>query len=970
MNVSTRLLTILGLESFIAFDFETTGLELERDRIIEIGAVRWEEGREVDSFSTLVKPPHEVAPHILKLTGIEPAKLKRAPGINSVYPEFNAFMAPLPVVAHNLDFDLNFYTITADRLGLPAPDIPDAKRFDTLRLVKFILPGLPNHRLGTVCAELEINLGQAHRAVHDARATGNLLLKLVQIASTFDVELLAELALITTGTGSYAERFISGLQQYHSEEPPTDLTPGFSISVRTNVIQMQASAGVTGSANTPESIRQYFGSNGKLAALLNGFHERAEQIALAEDVEQSSVEDTFLVAQAGTGIGKSYAYLYPAIRQVVDKGHRIVISTHTRNLQEQIFYRDLPDMLRGLDIDFKAVLLKGRHNYICRDRWNNLIQNQQEKLHPSEWEKLLPVAVWLHNTQTGDIEECTAFHHNLNPGIWSKLRSEALFCGGGRTAQSTGCRSQDSGCYLNRIRRQAQNCDIAIINHSLLLSDLATGGGILGEYSRLIIDEGHNLVEAAERQLKSEFSFRQLKQTLNSLFLQDAGERGGLVQARGEITFADIPAAHQASCQEVLQAAIDDVTQCSKMVDQIRNSIIAFNREQHSSRIKELKFTLKNRFQSKDNPLAVHQELISELVLVGERTLTRLEELVQLLGDDEEQLFSDVAALSGELGSLREQLKDQLELLQVISTASDEDVVYWEEIHPRSLESNYFACPLSIAENLREQLYADLKQLVVVSATITVEHNFDYFLEQTGLDQSPRPLRTRLYGSPFDYDKQVSFLIPQYFGDSARDNSRFVAQLADLVEGTSVKYGIGTMILFTSYQLLNRTYEALIDRIDYRKTPVLGQGLDGTRDAILEQFRDTKNGILLGTESFWQGVDIPGTALELLIITKVPFAVPTEPMVRARYDRLEAAGRNSFMCQAVPAAVIKFQQGFGRLIRSETDRGMVILLDRRVALKQYGRAFTASVDAPATVIYQEEMMNRAVADFFGGTHEG
>ena len=258
---------------------------------------------------------------------------------------------------------------------------------------------------------------------------------------------------------------------------------------------------------------------------------------------------------------------------------------------------------------------------------------------------------------------------------------------------------------------------------------------------------------------------------------------------------------------------------------------------------------------------------------------------------------------------------------------------------------------------------------MVLSATITVDNNFDYFLEQTGLDNPPRLLKTKLFGSPFDYENQVRFLIPQYFPDATRGSDQFVSQLADLVESISVRRGIGTMILFTSYQLINRTYSELIVRIDYHRTPVLGQGLDGTREAILDRFREARNGILLGTESFWQGVDIPGSALELLIITKLPFAVPSEPMIKARYDKAEAEGRNSFMCQAVPAAVLKFQQGFGRLIRSETDRGMVIALDRRLAVKKYGSIFTSSVEAQASVVFQEEMMEREIDDFFGSGNE-
>ncbi len=960
MSVSPQLLKILGLSSFIAFDFETTGLELETDQIIEIGAVRWEDGQEVDSFSTLVKPRGDVSPRIFKLTGIEPSRLKRAPGISKVFPGFDEFMADTPIVAHNLEFDLNFYTVTADRLDKPAPDVPDNYRFDTLRLVKFILPGLPNHRLGTVCSELGIDLDQAHRAVHDARATGTLLLKLVQIASTFDDQLLAELALLTEGTDSWAERFIKGLQQYRREVGTEECTPCFQTPVKTNVIQVHA----TGTAGNDETtIREYFGNKGKLAAMLGDFHEREEQIALAEEVEESCERDTFLVAQAGTGIGKSYAYLYPAVRHAVSKRQRFVISTHTRNLQEQIFTRDLPDLLRGLNADFKAVLLKGRHNYICRQRWESLLANRQEKLHPSEWEKLLPVAVWLHSTKTGDIEECSAFHHRLNPGLWTKLRSEALFCNGGK------CRQEGNGCYLTHIRRQAQNCDMAIINHSLLLSDVTAAKGILGDYSHLVIDEGHNLMEAAERQLKSEFSFRQMKMTLNSLFLQDAGERGALVQARGEVTFAELSDSRQAVCQEALQKAIDAVSKCAAIVGQVRSDAIAANREAHSRKLQELKFTLKRRFKQEDSPLAVHHQALGQLQVEGIALLQDLAELLLSLEEDEAEHSEDYATLLGDISTLREQLRDQLNLLETIAGATEPDVVYWEEVHPRSLESTYFACPLSIADQLREQLYTDLKQLVVLSATITVDNNFDYFLEQTGLDKPPRPLKTKLFGSPFDYENQVRFLVPQYFPDATRVNDQFVSQLADLVESISVRRGIGTMILFTSYQLLNRTYSELIERIDYHRTPVLGQGLDGTREAILDRFRKARNGILLGTESFWQGVDIPGPALELLIITKLPFAVPSEPMIKARYDKVEAEGRNSFMCQAVPAAVLKFQQGFGRLIRSEADRGMVILLDRRVAVKKYGSIFTSSVEATASVIFQEEMMEREIDDFFGSGHE-
>jgi len=956
MIPSLRLLELLGLEKFIAFDFETTGLEPERDQIIEIGAVLWEGGEEREQFTPLVKPQEVVTPQIFKLTGIEPSKLKRAPGIAAVFPDFTAFMADIPVVAHNLDFDLNFYQKTAAALQQPAPVIPPSHRFDTLQLARFILPTLPNHRLGTVCSQLEIRLDSAHRAVHDARATGQLLLCLLQVASTFEDRLLEELRLITTGTQSYAERLVQGLLQFRAEEQTFGAEPCWQPLFRKNVIHHRADA--AGEEIAPDSIEEYFSRDGKLSAQLGGFHERSEQIQLAEDVAATGVDDTFLVAQAGTGIGKSYAYLYPAVRQAIQRRQRIVVSTHTRNLQEQIFYRDLPDMLHGVEAACKAVLLKGRQNYICRNRWRNLLQNWREKLSQQDWEKLLPLSVWLQGTLTGDIEECTAFRHYLHPGVWSRLRSEAATCNGGL------CRTHDGGCYLTRVRRQAQNCDLVVINHSLLLSDLAADRGVLGDYDRLIIDEGHNLVEAAERQLKTELNFRQLKQVLNSLYQENTGERGALVQVRAAVTFVGLPDARQAEFRDAVQESIESVIQCAVLTDQLRQASVEAN-QAHAENIKALKFTLKKRFKGETNPLAVHHAVTTQLTEAGGCLQNGLQQLTEQLEATAEQLFPDDAAPLQDLLSLRDQWRLVLERLELFCAAADPETVHWEEIHPRTLESTFYACPLAIAAKLRERLFACLKQLVVVSATLTVNRNFDYFLEQTGLDDSPRPLQTRLYGSPFDYERQVRFLIPQYFSDAVRDNSRFVSQLADLVEATSVRHGIGTMILFTSYRLLNNTYSELIERIDYHQTPILGQGLDGTRDAILEQFRATRGGILLGTESFWQGVDIPGSALEMLIITKLPFAVPTEPMVQARYEQIEAEGRSSFMSHAVPAAVLKFRQGFGRLIRSETDRGLVILLDRRVAVKQYGKAFTESVETPAAVVYQQEMLTRAVDDFLG-----
>ncbi|MCB9474756.1 MAG: hypothetical protein H6678_13220 [Candidatus Delongbacteria bacterium] len=938
----------------VAFDLETTGLE-DSAEIIEVGAVRLVDGRVVDRLSQLVRPSGAIPPAIERLTRITPKMVRDAPPIQEVLPRLLEFMGDAPLVGHNVDFDLGFTSRAAEQCGLAFNRHRHA--WDTVPLAQILLPTLGNHRLGTVATALGVTLESAHRACDDAEATALVFQQLVELGAGLKPELRRLLRLVAHDTHSRQQDWLEQLDAWVAREGSRPPHPAADGRLADNVYIREAIG-----PETEDSERaRWFTPGGLLARSIAGFQHRPQQEEMASAVVRGFREGRFQLVEAATGTGKSFAYLLPAIlqgRELLARGERgVVVSTNTRNLQEQLFHKDVPLLGSALSGPLKAVLLKGRQNYLCGHRWKALLDELPQRATIDERLRLLPLVIWTDRTRTGDIEECTAFHPWVVPQLWAMLRSDARACA------NPGCRKGE-GCWLNRVRRHVADAHVVIVNHSLLLSDLQTEGRILGEYGHLILDEAHNLVRSAERQFRSEFSFPALSRTLRAIYDGEDRGKGLLRQLRSAVLDPTDP---NGAGNRVVRALEELAEGLAALQAPLQEYWTAYNTRQqalHGDAISATRYTYKARFTQANNPLLHHVDKHQALFagVPGVRaSLRALElELADLL-----EKKPDLAAVPAELAFQSQTLLELLDELDALADHADGEQVAWFEMHPVTRESQFLRCPLRIGRELADQLFSRLESLLLTSATLAVDGSFSYLQNSCGLNRLGREMDCLTLATPFDYERQARVLVPGWLPEpSARNRREFCRKLAELVADISTRFNKGTLMLFTSYSFLNTTLEELVNRVDYRRIPLLAQGKDGSRSDLLDAFREAGNAILLGTDSFWEGVDVPGDALQLLVMSKLPFDVPNEPMVEARTQALEAAGANAFMEYSVPEAVIRFRQGFGRLIRHEKDRGIFLLLDQRVVQKPYGSKFLDSLPVPTKRCIQSDDLMKKLSNFW------
>jgi len=604
---------------------------------------------------------------------------------------------------------------------------------------------------------------------------------------------------------------------------------------------------------------------------------------MAEAVEQSITDRKHLLVEAGTGTGKTLAYLLPALRS----GKRVIISTGTKNLQEQLFYKDVPFLEQVLfpsgEGKLRVCYMKGRNNYLCRQKLYDL-KNQPILTELGEIDQYRAIAEWEELTQTGDRAEISGLPESS--ALWHKLDARADACTGQK------CQQFDR-CFITEMRRRALQSDIVIVNHHLFFADLAIKraldgtpeSGVLPEAGIVIFDEAHELEDVA-----------------GSYFGVSVGNLRFDELARDVETTLRIKQALPASVVQAC-AALRERTQFFFGLLPPGDGRFAF--------------TNRREFLEENG-----DEYISLM-----NALTRLAAELQQMKEKPEEVF--------QLVRRAEEIRVQLSF---ILESQDRNTVYW--IERRSGFSrrgarvvSLQATPIDVSQLLRQALFENLDTAILTSATLAVSNGFDYIKGRLGVDHA----RSLVVPSHFDYSRQALLYVPENLPDPRSD--QFPARAAEVMRRVLEATRGRAFCLFTSYAQMQDIYERLLGEIEY---PMLIQGA-APRNALLEEFRTTPNAILFATSSFWQGVDVQGEQLSCVVIDRLPFAVPNDPVVAARIAAIAAGGGNAFMEYQVPGAVITLKQGFGRLIRSLHDRGVLVLLDNRIARQRYGRIFFESL---------------------------
>jgi len=665
----------------------------------------------------------------------------------------------------------------------------------------------------------------------------------------------------------------------------------------------------------PDSLRELLGPGGALSRLLSAYEARPPQLAMAAHVEHALARGRALVVEAGTGTGKTLAYLLPAARS----GLKVVISTATKTLQEQLADKDVP-LLRALGVDAKFAFLKGRQNYLCLLRFEQFLRNPTFAVR-EEAAVFDAIAAWAETTQTGDRAELSELPENF--ASWRDLSATADQCIGAR------CAHYDR-CFVFRMRQKAAEADVIVVNHHLFFADLAlrtssagdTGAAVLPKYDAVVFDEAHAVEEVATEHFGAQLSsFRVGELARDALrSLQDRPER---VEALGLATRL------LREGRDFFDVAVESAPE--RQTQPVRSSR-----------------------KGGGGPPAVQSEgrwaLIPGALRPAEAERQKLAEAIRALG----------AALSGtgdeELALLERRclvLNADLELFS--ETKRRPDLIHWAESRGGHLFLH--ASPIDVKGLLQDKLYDRIGPVVFTSATLAVGGQLQYFAQRIGLsdDSGPLfPLETHVLASPFDYQSNAALYLPRQMPDPQDPPfaEAVAGELRALLPITSGR----AFVLFTSLRNMRAVHGLLADELPWQ---VLLQG-DAPKAQLLKRFRERPS-VLFASQSFWEGVDVPGEALSLVVIDKLPFASPAEPIVAARIDRLRAEGQDPFYRYQLPQAALALKQGFGRLIRSATDRGIVAVLDARMTRKGYGRLFLDTLPRCRTLRTSDE-----VAAFWSG----
>jgi predicted DnaQ family exonuclease/DinG family helicase len=694
--------------------------------------------------------------------------------------------------------------------------------------------------------------------------------------------------------------------------------------------------------------RSLLSIGGAVQSALPGFEERAEQLRMMEAVAGALEDGRHLLVEAGTGTGKSLAYLIPALFAAAKTGEPVVVSTNTLNLQDQLFHQDIPLLQQCAPFPFKAALLKGRRNYLCLRRW--LALARLPELRPAEALLLMKVAIWLAETRTGDSSELNL--SSAEAAIWSKVSAQAESCAVVKCPHF-----RRGACFVMRARREAEKAQIVVVNHALLLSDLTAHAGVLPSHSRLIVDEAHHLEEEATEQLGFTIDRADLLSFLASV-VQKTSDRREVGFIPELLASLRVSAIDEPTISRLRTAALAASSACEAAAIESRvffESLHLFIQDQSADRyqqVSRLRITQSVRIQPGWSEIEVAWTALSQELQRLCRALLQVQQSIALL--DDHQLLEREGALAD--------LSGLLAFLDGVRAHGGEGVcspadngVYWVEAGGTMEELALRSAPLHVGDALNEVLFASKESVVLTSATLTTEGSFEYIKERLGLDDAAEVQ----VGSPFDYKRSTLLYVARDIPEPAKPNYQravetAIVDLALAMEGR-------TLVLFTSHSQLRATAAAIRGRLEEQAVLVLAHGIDGSRRKLLQAFKGSPRALLMGTSSFWEGIDVVGPALSCLVIVKLPFSVPSDPIFAARSEAFE----EPFRQYSVPQTILRFKQGFGRLIRSRSDRGVVAILDSRIGSKFYGPAFVQSLPVCTTRYGSASQIGEAARAWLG-----
>ena len=692
----------------------------------------------------------------------------------------------------------------------------------------------------------------------------------------------------------------------------------------------------------PEDTAFYLTARGPFARKSENYEERPVQISLVKKITECFNENKIGVFEAGTGVGKSYSYLIPSILWAEENKERVVISTGTINLQQQIIEKDIPGAEKILNKKIKAVLVKGRQNYICLRRLEET--GKERDLFSEEQETFDKLYEWSKNTKTGNKSDLSFMPPE---NVWQKVNSEADACMGMK------CPFREK-CFVMKVRKEAADANLLVVNHHILFADIESrleGAGyddtaVLPPYKRIIFDEAHGIEDAATSFFSGQFNrFKILKQ-LNLMYRTRRGSAAGFIFSLLSLVTAE-----------------DNSTDLIENINQIK--VALEDMEQSALELMQNEYTL--RLYSQNSALFVN---MLHYMSILQKHLVEFTGNVRKLFDYVSDELSDSPVIYESKSVLR-RLEDAAAMLtNFLAWAEHPECVFW--IQKTRLSANaakgfenpyyiqFYQTPLDIAQTMNKGVYEPMDSVVCTSATLSIGASFNYWKKRTGVSfaEKERVLEGS-FPSPFPYTTNVVFAVTKDapFPENAVEFQRYAEDaIVKLIRAAGGK----TLVLFTSYDSLRHACDTARTALKMTGLKILKQG-DDDRFRLLNLFKEDTSSVLFATQSFWEGVDVPGDSLSQVIIVKLPFGVPTDPVFAARSELIQKRGGSPFMELSVPDSVIKFRQGFGRLMRRSDDKGAIVVLDRRIVEKQYGRMFTSSVPETIKIYDTVDVIAGAVA---------
>ncbi|ASK63360.1 ATP-dependent helicase DinG [Virgibacillus phasianinus] len=923
------------MNRYVVIDLETTGHSPSTsDKIIEAGIVVIEDDQIIEEFATFLNPNKPIPSFISNLTGITDDDVKDAPDFSEKADEIIALFKDSYLIAHNVPFDLGFLNaelINHNRKPLKNPVI------DTVELSRILFPKAHSYKLGQLAEYMEIQHVDPHRALSDAYVTALLFISLKQKLQSLPIETIDHLLRLEKNLKSDIHELLFARSEAlaFSTEERQDITSYNGLAFKKiHVEQIEKPISKPSFGDFLDSIYELDGS---MDNLMDHYEKRTGQRSMSEEIYDAFQGKKHALIEAETGTGKSLAYLIPAAYEAVIKKKRIVVSTYTTQLQSQLLDSEIPLVKRLIPFNFKTALLKGRQHYISLEKFEKELMDDTNDNYDIALTKAM-ILVWLTETDHGDFEEI-------------QLPTKGYLFNKRISAETEGVYDQTSlwstKSFYQKARKNAQQADIIITNHALLCTDMSNDYQFIPSYQKAIIDEAHHIEETVSKHYGLKLDYTNFQYTLNNIGATNDGN--WLARTIGNHSI------HIPEWDETFSLTKYEIDDLFRMLFQF---VTEQNRHQKAvSDVGRIQY----RFDSGKEELKDWQT-IKEMAT---RLTFYLRDLIHLLTYTEQQLVQSEALDKSQqdefvltIQSLQSFI-DRIEHLFLVDDLSQH--VKWIEIEANGAKNAayLYSEPIEVSSLLSNDLFKEKDSIVLTSATLTMKQSFSFIKKRLGIPEDR--LLTNKIESPFSYQNQVQFLVPNDFPDVKGKNvddfiystCEAILSLAEITKGRM-------LVLFTSYDMLKRSYYLLKETLDTQYM-LIAQGISsGSRSRLKKNFINFDKAILLGTSSFWEGVDIPGEDLSCLIIVRLPFQPPNHPVYEAKASALKEQGKNAFFELSLPNAVIRFKQGFGRLIRSSNDRGIVFVCDARIMKARYSNYFTESIpNVPISFSSTPELMDKA-----------